>query len=518
MARVKTKRSGGRTGNLRRDKATTLDQTKWRIPVNTDRPTEPLPPEGVEAIHDAAMQVLEEIGVDFINAEAKAFLKRAGCKVSDSNDTIKMDRDWVMEMISNTPSEFSIIPRNPERKITIGGKHIVFVNVSSPPNVMDLDRGRRVGDFESFKDLIKLTQYFNCIHLAGGYPVEPVDIHASSRHLKCLYEKLVLTDKVCHAYSLGPERVEDGLEMARIASGLSETEFFSMPRIYTNINSSSPLKHDWPMLDGAMRFAKRGQPVFVTPFTLAGAMAPVTMSGAVVQSIAEGLAAIALLQYINPGTPCVFGTFTSNVDMKTGAPAFGTPEYVRATQITGQMARFYKIPLRASNACAANAPDGQAMWESLNSLWSAINSGVNVVYHSAGWLEGGLIASYEKFIMDCEVLQQFQRYLEPSITDFSNDALAVDAIKKVGPTGHFFGADHTQKRYEDAFYSPFLSDWRNYEAWEESGGEWTQQRANKIWKNILDNFEEPGIDESIKEELSEYVSKRIAEGGAPTDF
>ena len=518
MEKRPKKRSGGRSGNSRRGELSSIQQTAWRVPINCDKPTEPIPQEGVEAIHNSAMRILEEIGIEFINEEAKSYLKKAGCNVSTSSDTVKMDRHWVMEMIAKAPTEFTITPRNPEKKINIGGKNIVFVNVSSPPNVMDLDRGRRVGDFESFRDLLKFTQYFNCIHLAGGYPVEPVDIHASVRHLKCLYEKLTLTDKVCHAYSLGPERVEDALEMARIASGLSNQDFFSKPRIYTNINSSSPLKHDWPMLDGAMRFARKGQPVFVTPFTLAGAMAPVTISGAVAQSIAEGLAAISLLQFINPGTPCVFGTFTSNVDMKTGAPAFGTPEYVRATQITGQMARYYKLPLRASNACAANAPDGQAMWESLNSLWSAINSGVNVVYHSAGWLEGGLIASYEKFVMDCEVLQQFQRYLEPEITDYSEESLAVDAIRQVGPTGHFFGAEHTQKRYTNAFYSPFLSDWSNFEAWEEAGAVWTHDRANKIWKNILDNFEAPPVDESINEQLKDFVSKRISEGGAPTDF
>ena len=314
-----------------------------------------------------------------------------------------------------------------------------FVNVSSPPNAMDLDSGRRVGNMEDFKNFMRLTQYFNCIHVAGGYPVEPVDIHASVRHLDCLFEKLTLTDKVVHAYSLGAERVEDVIEMARIASGLPQAEFESQPRLFTNINSSSPLKHDFPMLDGAMRFARRGQPVIVTPFTLAGAMAPVTMAGAVVLSIAEALAAIALLQVIRPGVPCMIGTFTSNVDMKSGAPAFGTPEYLRATQMTGQMARFYGLPLRASNACASNAPDGQAMWESLNSLWSAVQSGVNLVYHAAGWLDGRLIASYEKFVMDCEVLQQFQRYFEPTLTDTSPDALAVDAIAAVGPHSHFFG-------------------------------------------------------------------------------
>jgi trimethylamine--corrinoid protein Co-methyltransferase len=490
----------------------------WRIPLNPDRPTEPLPPEGVAAIHDAAMRVLEEIGIDFLNEEARGYLRAAGCAVDGASPTVRMDRAFVMEQVARAPARFEITPRNPERRVTIGGGHMCFVNVSSPPNCMDMDRGRRVGDFESFRDFMKLTQYFNCIHVAGGYPVEPVDVHASVRHLDCLYEKLTLTDKVVHAYSLGPERVEDVIEMARIASGLAPDAFFDRPRLYTNINSSSPLKHDWPMLDGAMRFARRGQPVIVTPFTLAGAMAPVTMAGAVVQSVAEALAAIALLQVVRPGAPCMIGTFTSNVDMKSGAPAFGTPEYVRATQMTGQMARFYGLPLRASNACASNAPDGQAMWESLMSLWAAVQAGVNLVYHAAGWLEGGLIASYEKFVMDCEVIQQFQRYFEPALTATAPDALALDAIREVGPQGHFFGCEHTQSRYATAFYAPFLSDWRNYEAWSEAGSAWTEDRANKAWKAILAEFEPPPIDEGVREALADFVARRKREGGAPTDY
>ena len=209
---------------------------------------------------------------------------------------------------------------------------------------------------------LRLSQYFNCIHFIGGYPVEPVDIHASVRHLDVLYDKLVLTDKVTHAYSLGKERVEDVMEMVKIAGGLSEEEFCAKPHMFTNINSTSPLKHDQPMIDGCLRLIRRGQAVIVTPFTLAGAMAPVTMAGAVTLSVAEALAAIALFQYVRPGSCCVIGTFTSNVDMKSGAPAFGTPEYMRATQITGQMARFYGLPMRASGVCVANVPDGQSIW------------------------------------------------------------------------------------------------------------------------------------------------------------
>lgn len=513
-----SRRSGGRAANARRSGGPAIAQIDWRIPVNTDHPTEPLPPEGVAAIHDAAMRVLEEIGIDFLHPEARAILAKAGCTVEPGGYTVRMDRAWVMEKVALAPEEFTITPRNPDRAIRLGGRHMVFSAVASPPNVMDLDRGRRVGDFDSFQDLTKLTQYFNCLHVAGGYPVEPVDLHASTRHLDCIHAALTLTDKVCHAYSLGPERVEDVMEMARLATGLPEDEFFAIPRLYTNINSSSPLKHDWPMLDGAMRFARRGQPVIVTPFTLAGAMAPVTMAGAVVQSVAECLAAIALFQEINPGTPCVMGTFTSNVDMKSGAPAFGTPEYMRATQMTGQMARYYGLPLRASNACASNAPDGQAMWESMNSLWAAVQARTNFVFHGAGWLEGGLIASYEKLVMDCEAIQQIQRYFEPALVDTSPEALAVEAIREVGPNGHFFGASHTQERYSSAFYAPFLSDWRNFEAWSEAGGAWTAERANTVWKKILAEFEPPPMDAEKREALDEFVARRKAEGGAQTDF
>lgn len=308
------------------------------------------------------------------------------------------------------------------------------------------------------------------------------------------------------------------MEMVRIAGGLSHEEFAATPRMYTNINSTSPLKHDEPMIDGALRCIRKGQALIVTPFTLAGAMAPVTMAGAVAQSLAEGLSAIALAQYVAPGCPVAIGTFTSNVDMKSGAPAFGTPEYMRATQMTGQMVRFYGLPLRASGTCAANVPDAQAMMETSNSLWSAVQSGTNMVYHAAGWLEGGLIASPEKFVMDCELLQQIQRYFAPEITATDPDDLALDAIREVGGSGHFFGIQHTQERYESAFYQPFLSDWRNYEAWALEGGTWTAARAHRIYKEILAEFTPPPMDPAIREELASFVSRRKAEGGAPTDF
>ncbi|MGB3408009.1 MAG: trimethylamine methyltransferase family protein [Jannaschia sp.] len=510
------RRSGGRKGHADRAGTAVIDQMPFRQPRNPDRPTEPLDADGVQAIHRGVMRILKEIGIEFLNPTAVDHLRRAGCRIEGTN--VRMDEDFVMEMIDKVPSEFTITPRNPDRRLHMGGTWMAFGNVSSPPNYWDLKTGKVSGTLEKYVDLIKLTQYFNCIHFAGGYPVEPIDVHAGVRHLDCLFEKLTLTDKVVHAYSLGRERVEDVMEMVRIAGGLTHEAFEATPRMYTNINSVSPLQHDFPMLEGAMIHAARGQPTVVTPFTLAGAMAPVTMSGAVALSLAEGLAAIALLQVVNPGSPAMIGTFTSNVDMKSGAPAFGTPEYIRATQMTGQMARFYGLPLRSSGVCAANVPDGQAVWETTASLWAAVQSGTHMVYHAAGWLEGGLIASPEKFLMDCEVLQQFQRYFDPAITATTDDDIGFDAIRDVGPGGHYFGCQHTQDRYQEAFYGPFLSDWRNYEAWDLAGGVWTAQRAHDLSRRIIDSFEAPPMDPAIREELTAFVARRKEEGGAPTDF
>ncbi|MGR3661294.1 MAG: trimethylamine methyltransferase family protein, partial [Paracoccaceae bacterium] len=289
---TRRKRSGGRSGNARRNNPAVIDQMPWRLPVNVDKPTEPLRKEGVLAIHDGAMRILEEIGIEFLNEEALEILKEAGCTVNGTN--VRMGRDFVMEMIAKAPSQFTITPRNTEREIIIGGDYMLFGNVSSPPNYWDMEVGKTVGTREQCANLLKLTQYFNCIHFAGGYPVEPVDVHASVRHLDVVYDKMILTDKVAHAYSLGKERVEDVMEMVRIAGGLTHQEFEAKPRMYTNINSTSPLKHDVPMIDGCLRCVRRGQAVIVTPFTLAGAMAPVTMAGAVAQSVAEALCAIAL--------------------------------------------------------------------------------------------------------------------------------------------------------------------------------------------------------------------------------
>ena len=505
-----------RKGRVIKSDRAGLDQLAWHLPSYTDQAIAPLDEEGVSLIDDTAMRILEEIGIDFLHEEAREILREGGCDVKKDSVTVRMDRDLVREQIAYAPSLVKIVPRNKSRAINIGGNNFVFGQVSSPPNVSDLDNGRRVGNRHDYQNLLKLAQSFNCIHFTGGYPVEPVDLHPSIRHLDCLYDKLTLTDKVMHGYSLGVERIEDAMEMVRIAAGISPKEFEQMPRMFTNINSSSPLKHDWPMLDGAMRMVRRNQFVVVTPFTLSGAMAPITLAGAISQQTAECLAAVVLLQLVRPGASVAYGSFTSNVDMRTGAPAFGTPEYIRATQMSGQMARYYKLPWRASNANAANCLDAQSTWESTASLWACSTANANMIYHAAGWMEGGLCASFEKFIIDCELLQQLSYYHKP--IPISDDDLAFEAIRKVGSHGHFLGSDHTGSRYKDAFYSPFLSDWNNYENWLISGSKETPQRANKIFKDVIRDYIPPEMDVAIAEELREFVERRKNEGGAPTDF
>ena len=518
---VPTSDSSTRRGRRRGRRETavapaSLEQLPWAQPQYTDPPTEPLDQEGLERVHDAAMRICEEIGIDFLHEGAREILRKAGCEVDSDTPTVRMDRDFVMEQVANAPETVTLIPRNPQRTVVFGGPWAAFGQVASPPNVSDLDGGRRTGNRKDYQDLLRLAQIFNCIHFTGGHPVEPVDLHASTRHLDALFDMLTLTDKLIHAYSLGTERVEDAMEMVRIAAGLTPEEFEAAPRMFTNINSSSPLKHDWPMLDGAMRHARRNQLVIVTPFTLSGAMAPVTLAGALAQQTAECLACLALLQLVRPGAPVAYGSFTSNVDMRSGAPAFGTPEYVRATQISGQLARHYRLPWRASNANAANCPDPQATWESAASLWACSTARANIVYHAAGWLEGGLCASFEKVVIDCEMLQQLAAYHQP--VGVSEEDLAVEAIREVGPSGHFLGAEHTKARYKTAFYSPFLSDWSNFETWEEGGSVETARRANRLFRRLLDEYQLPPMDPGTLEALTAFVEKRRAAGGAPTDF
>ena len=317
---------------------------------------------------------------------------------------MRFDPDMVLERIATAPSDFRLHARNPAHTLAIGGPHMAFGSVASAPNVSDMDGGRRVGNRADYQNLLRLSQHFNIVHFLAGYPVEPVDLHASVRHLDATFDALTLCDKAIHAYSLGRQRNLDCLELVRIARQVDDETLEREPSIFTVINSSSPLRLDAPMLHGILEYSARNQVVVMTPFTLAGAMAPVTLAGAVAQQNAEALAGIALTQVVRPGAPAVYGGFTSNVDMQSGAPAFGTPEYVRTAMLGGQLARRYGLPYRSSNVCAANAVDAQAAYESVFSLWGAVMGGVNLLMHGAGWMEGGLRASYEKLVLDADLL------------------------------------------------------------------------------------------------------------------
>jgi trimethylamine--corrinoid protein Co-methyltransferase len=427
-----------------------------------------------------------------------------------------MDRGLVEELLKTCPSEFTLHARNPAHNVHFGDNWVAFAQMASAPNCSDMDGGRRPGNQQDFRNLVKLGQMYNIMHLSGGYPVEPVDLHASIRHLECLRDFATLTDKAFHVYSLGKERNLDGIEIARIVRGISHEQLEQEPSVLSIINTSSPLRLDTPMLQGIFEMSSRNQIIVVTPFTLAGAMAPVTVVGALAQQNAEALAGIAFTQLVRPGAPVVYGGFTSNVDMKSGAPAFGTPEYMKAAIVGGQLARRYNLPYRTSNTCAANTVDAQAAYESVFSLWGAIMGGGNFIKHSAGWMEGGLTFSYEKFILDVDLLQMVAGFLEPLVVD--DETLALDAIRDVGPGGHFFGTPHTQARYRDAFYAPLLSDWRNYESWAEAGKPTAFEKANRLWKEALAAYEQPPLDPAIAEEIDAFVDRRIAEGGAPTDF
>src|SRR5690606_23194672 len=459
---------------------------------NRFAPFEILSADQIEAIHAASLQVLAEIGINFLLPEARTILAAAGAEVAGSGPRAPFDPAFVEERIATAPATFTLHARNPAHSVEIGADRVNFTVVASAPNVSDLDGGRRTGNFADYCDLIRLGQCLNVAHLFGGYPVEPVDLPPATRHLDALAAMVTLADRNLYGYALGAVRMRDAIEIARIARGVSPTQLLAEPSLFTVVNANSPLQYDAPMLEGVIEMARARQPIVITPFTLAGAMAPVTVAGALVQQNAEALAGIAFAQCVEPGCPVVYGGFTSNVDMRTGAPAFGTPEFAKATLIGGQLARRYRLPYRASNATASNAPDAQAAYESEMSIWACALCHCNLVMHGLGWLEGGLCASFEKMILDAEMLQMMAAFLQPLETD--DDALALEAIREVGPGSHFFQASHTLARYERAFYTPLLSDWRNFETWTGDGALDATRRANRIWKALLAQYEPPPID------------------------
>lgn len=491
-----------------------IRQLPWSQPRMTLEPSRILSDDHIEAIHLQSLKVLEEIGMDVVNDEARDIYARAGARLS--GERVRIGRDIIEEALKTPPAEFTFHARNPAHDIRIGGKWIVFAPVGGPPNCSDLERGRRPGTLEDNGNFVKLSQFFNCVHTAGGGSVDALDVHASIRHLHIMRNKVHLSDKVPFVVSTGRHRLMDSLEIARMARGITHEQMQREPSAYTVINTNSPLKLDGPMAMGIIEMARRNQICVVTPFTLAGAMAPVTLAGALVEQNAEALAGLALSQLAQPGAPFVYGGFTSNVDMKSGAPAFGTPEYMKSCIIGGQLARRYRLPYRTSSTNAANSVDAQAAYETVFSLWGAIMGGGNVIQHAAGWMEGGLVASYEKFALDADLLQMLVEFLKPVAVDEAS--LGFAAMQEVGPGGHFFGAQHTLERYATAFYQPLISDWRNFPQWQASGSPTAEKKANAIWKQALAEYQPPPMDPAIAEEIDSFIARRVQEGGEPTDF
>ena len=479
-------------------------------PVETPYPPfNVLDEEGLNRIVTAAYRLLEEAGLEFRSERALAILEQHGAKVDRGTQLVRMDRGLVRDYVGLAPATFEVHARNPEHSTVMGTNRLHFNTVGSPPNVSDLARGRRPGTYQDLCDLIKLNHALGVIHLAGGAVVEPLDLPVPTRHLENIYALLRYTDRPIIARTVSRFRAEDAIDMVAIARGKTREELKGEPSVLTSFNTNSPRRVDEELLDGLMCFAEHGQVNMITPFTLAGAMAPVTVAGALVEQTAEALGVIAFTQMVKAGAPVMFGGFTSNVDMKSGAPAFGTPEYVKATLAGGQIARHFKLPYRASNVNASNAVDAQSTYESAMSLMACVLGHVHMVHHGLGWLEGGLTASFEKTVVDAEMIRAWAETLKPIAVD--DESLAVETIMEVAPGGHFFGSAHTLKRFEKAFYAPIISDWRNYQAWEIDGAKTATQRAHETYKRLLAEYQPPGMDEASEEALKEHMAKRKEE-------
>jgi trimethylamine--corrinoid protein Co-methyltransferase len=515
---ARERRQGERRGGSRRRETAASAASERTVDYrNLQNPFEPVrlySDDQIEQIHQTALRVLEDLGVKILLPAARQLLKEGGVDVDEASMMARFDRAIVDQAIASTPSLIKLQGADEETSPVWGGRQVTWCSVGGAPHISDLDQGKRPGTLEASENIIRLGEHFDVIHVQSPN-VEPQDVAPEVRHYATMRAQLTLSRKPPFLFSRGAPQVRDGFHMMRIMRGLSEEAFAETPCVYTVINTNSPLILDIPMLQGLIDFAKAGQPSVITPFTLAGAMAPVTVTGALVQQHAEFLAALVVTQLSRSGAPVVYGAFTSNVDMKSGAPAFGTPENVRAAFASGQLARFLDLPWRSSMPSVSNCVDAQSIYESQMALWGATLGGANLVLHTAGWIEGGLTASMEKYIIDIEMLQQMAELMQP--VRFDEAELAFEAMKEVGSGGHFFGAAHTMERYRSAFYAPFVSDWSNFGQWTEAGAKTATERANGIWKQLLQDFEPPAIDPAKVEELDAFIAKRTEEGGAPPE-
>ena len=483
--------------------------------VNTMPRYEILSADAIGVLERGWKRIVSEIGVQFAKPEAVELFAKAGQR-TDGN-VVYLDPEFVLEQVAKAPREFDIQARNPANSVHIGGDHMVFGAVYGCPFIREGDV-RRDATLDDYHRLCKLSQAFPQLDSAGGVICEPNDAPLDSRHLDMIYALATLTDKIYMGNVVSGGNAADTLAMTSILFGggagadAGRAAIERTPAVVSLINCNSPLRWDDRMLDAQFEYCAANQPVVLTPFLLMGAMSPVTIPAALAQQLAEALAGIALAQLIRPGCPVIFGSFLSNIDMQSGSPSFGTPESAIGLLCTGQLARHYGLPFRTGGGLnSSQTADAQAAYESLMTLLPTFLAGTNFVMHAAGWLEGGLVTCYEKFIIDIELLRELRVEFTP--LEITEESLAFGAHEEVGHGGHFLGAAHTMERFRTCFYRPLLSSTANFERWLRLGGKDATARAGEIWRSTLDGYEAPPIDDAIQAELSEFVTRRRRELG-----
>jgi trimethylamine---corrinoid protein Co-methyltransferase len=474
-----------------------------------------LSPGAVAVLDKGWRRIVSEVGVQFAKPEAVALFAKAGQRVD--GEVVYLDPEFVLEQLAKVPREFDLQARNPANTVHIGGDHMVFGAVYGSPFVRQ-GNVRRDATLEDFHNLCKLSQAFPQLDTAGGVICEPNDAPLDSRHLDMVHALGTLTDKIYMGNVVSGPNAADTIAMTEILLGggagreAGRASIERTPAVVSLINCNSPLRWDDRMLDAQFEYCAANQPVVLTPFLLMGAMSPVTIPAALAQQLAEAFAGIALAQLIRPGCPVIFGSFLSNIDMQSGSPCFGTAESATGLLCTGQIARHFGLPFRSGGSLTSSqVPDAQAAYEGLMTMLPTFLAGVNWVMHTAGWLEGGLVAGYEKFVIDMQLLEVLQQEFTP--LEITEESLAFGAHEEVGHGGHFLGAAHTMERFRTCFYRPFLSSSKNYERWMRDGAEDTAARAGNIARTRLAEYEPPPLDDAIRAELEEYVTRRRAELG-----
>jgi len=503
MSDAATKRRGGTSGRRAERATAPIVQKRY---ITRDIPLyELLNAEGLEVVHQESMTILEEIGLDFRYEPAIELWRKAGASVDGQR--IRFPRGLIAETLKTAPSQYTQHARNPERSVVIGGRNTVFAPTYGSPFVRDLENKRRYGTLEDLQNFVKLAYMTPVLHHSGGVICEPVDIPVPKRHLDIVYSHIKYSDKPFMGIVTAPERAEDTVKLAQILFG---EEFVAGNTVLTSVvNCNSPMVWDGTMLSALSVYARNNQAVLVTPFIMAGAMAPASTAGAIAQLNAEVLAGIAFAQLVRPGAPMVYGIFAATVSMQSGAPMMGTPEPAMMIYVSTQLARRYGLPVRAGGMLTGSKiADAQAAYESLGTMIPTLMGGTNFVLHSAGWLEAGLAAGYGKFMLDADQIAMLQSFAKG--LDLSEESRAMEAIREVGPGGHYLGCAHTQRNFKTAFYTSQIADNNSFEQWEAEGGRDANQRATEAARRLLAQYEAPPLDAAIDEALQEFMTKRKA--------